>query len=602
VNGLLTILAINASTAALLALVVAAVSRYVGRPAVTHALWLLVLLELLVPPLVEIAVLPRSEPPAGESAPMASRVVPSAAPIPVLDASASVERGTSSKSGAQARPTASTLIGAAWLLGVIAVVGLAAIRLRRFRRLIAGAATAPPGLQQRLDRLVRRMGLRRRPDLRLVPGRVSPLLLHRPGRLELLIPTALLPRLNAAELDALLVHELAHVKRRDYWVRYVELAAQALFWWHPVAWWARARLRRVEEQCCDGLVVRTLPDRAGDYARGLLKTVEFLAGHGSGLPALASGMGEVHHLEERLTIIVRQRHPRSLTAWQKTVLALAASALLLVFPTWADRAPEDDVEQRDAQAGDALQLDLLDLEREAQELESQLNEVRARQMELQMQLEHERQEREIGQLGREIERLEAAGRSEDADALRREQERMQRQIEIGAVHVRLEQEHMRQRAELELPLQRLVLELETARSRGEEQRVAELERLLAEREHELQMAQLRAFEEQRALEHDIARQKLEQMLIEREFRHAEGRSEAARQAEQQMAQIRLEIESLDVRARGAELERLHAESVALEHALQEQGPSADYERALRDIEERIIQLKEQLDNARANEY
>jgi beta-lactamase regulating signal transducer with metallopeptidase domain len=65
----------------------------------------------------------------------------------------------------------------------------------------------------------------------------------------LLLPRDLLDELTPDERDALLAHELAHVRRRDHWVRLLELAATALFWWYPVAWWARAALRRAEERC-----------------------------------------------------------------------------------------------------------------------------------------------------------------------------------------------------------------------------------------------------------------------------------------------------------------------------------------------------------------
>ena len=46
-------------------------------------------------------------------------------------------------------------------------------------------------------------------------------------------------------------HALAHLRRRDHWVRYLELAATCAYWWHPAAWWARAALREAVDRWRD---------------------------------------------------------------------------------------------------------------------------------------------------------------------------------------------------------------------------------------------------------------------------------------------------------------------------------------------------------------
>ena len=58
------------------------------------------------------------------------------------------------------------------------------------------------------------------------------------SRTRLLFPERLLETLNASSQDTLLAHELAHYRRGDQWVRLLELFVTALFWWHPVVWWA----------------------------------------------------------------------------------------------------------------------------------------------------------------------------------------------------------------------------------------------------------------------------------------------------------------------------------------------------------------------------
>ena len=55
--------------------------------------------------------------------------------------------------------------------------------------------------------------------------------------------------------DAVLIHELAHLKRRDHWVRRLEAVVLGLDWWNPVAWWARREIEKAEEECCNAWIV-----------------------------------------------------------------------------------------------------------------------------------------------------------------------------------------------------------------------------------------------------------------------------------------------------------------------------------------------------------
>src|SRR5258707_575541 len=80
----------------------------------------------------------------------------------------------------------------------------------------------PPPLQKRARRLAERLGLRRCPDVWLLPGRVAPLLWAAGGRPRVFLPDGLLDPMTPEQRDALLVHELAHFKRRDHWVRWLE--------------------------------------------------------------------------------------------------------------------------------------------------------------------------------------------------------------------------------------------------------------------------------------------------------------------------------------------------------------------------------------------
>jgi beta-lactamase regulating signal transducer with metallopeptidase domain len=354
----------NAAAAGLIALVAWGASRVLRRHAVVHALWLLALLKLVSPPVAPLRVLPSWT---GEPLAFAPRT-PTVAVIPAPLGSdallrsraatgelATVERAraadtarvfTSAASwnpaaGGSTRPATPSLLPdwrtAVWTVlvsGALAIAGLATWRFRRFGRLLACARPATAAIAERASTLASQLGLRRAPRVLLLPARVPPMLWPGRGGPLLLMPERLAAELGTDELDALLAHELAHVRRRDHWVRLVEIAATALFWWYPVTWWARRALRRAEERCCDEWVLRVLPGSARAYANGLLKSLTFVAE--TPVPALASGLGPVEDLEARLKEILMTRPAPQLAVPLRLGLAVAAVLGLAVFPTHAE--------------------------------------------------------------------------------------------------------------------------------------------------------------------------------------------------------------------------------------------------------------------------
>ena len=363
----LIVLLTNAAMAGLLSLLAWVAARTIRRQAVVHALWLLALLKLVAPPIAPLPVLPAWQGLRLTPAPPAPTFVaiptPAVLPAtwPVSLEPASSLRGETVVGGTPA--AAATAIAppwrvakpprfdgrAGWLvlaLGALIVAVLTAWRFVRFGRLLTYARPAPKDLTDRASALAVRIGLRRAPPVVLVPSRIPPMLW--PGRAgpTLLLPERLLPGLGEDELDTLIAHELAHVRRRDHWVRLVEIAATTLFWWYPVAWWARRALRRAEERCCDEWVLRVFPTSAPAYANGLLKSLTFVAGEPGELPAVASGAGPVEDLEARLKEILMTRPLPRLTVPLRLALAAAAALGLALFPTHAQPSAAVDPTQQ----------------------------------------------------------------------------------------------------------------------------------------------------------------------------------------------------------------------------------------------------------------
>jgi beta-lactamase regulating signal transducer with metallopeptidase domain len=344
----------NALVAVLLALVAAAASRFIRRPALTHCLWLLVLIKLITPPLVYVPlpewrteaaadlakdVKPPLEAPAAER-PSEPAVMPDPELIArVLEEARAAQLLTPPPAAVEpvlpAEPIWPALLAAAWLAGMVIFFGISAIQVHRFRRLLRFARPADAELVEQARAVAARLGLANCPAIALVPGAVSPMLWALGGSTRLLLPLALLERLDGDQRATLIAHELAHWRRRDHWVRVLELAVTGIYWWHPVVWWARSELRETEEQCCDAWVVGSAPESARPYALALLETVNFLAGARPALPPAASGIGHRHLLQRRLTMIMQGRTPKTLS-WLGAVAVIALGALVLpILPTLA---------------------------------------------------------------------------------------------------------------------------------------------------------------------------------------------------------------------------------------------------------------------------
>jgi beta-lactamase regulating signal transducer with metallopeptidase domain len=161
----------------------------------------------------------------------------------------------------------------AWLLGVACLSTRAIGGWRLIQRLRRSAlAEAPEAVYASFTRLCKRLGIARHVSLRIsehIPGPLAMGIV----RSLIILPASALMALDPEQLEAVLAHELAHVRRADYLWNLVQTMVETLFFFHPAVWWLGRRLRQQRELCCDDVAVQSCADPL-IYATALLRLEE----------------------------------------------------------------------------------------------------------------------------------------------------------------------------------------------------------------------------------------------------------------------------------------------------------------------------------------
>jgi uncharacterized protein (TIGR03435 family) len=216
-------------------------------------------------------------------------------------------------------PLLPLVFAAAWLAGFFVVT---ARWTRRWRKISDAIQLTEPLREGREFEILRRMehlaGLQRSIELRSLPASMEPGIfgLFRP---ILLWPQAISVRLEDTHLEAVLAHEVCHVRRRDNLTAAIQMVVEAIFWFHPLVWWLETRLVEEREHACDEEVLQLCGQR-GVYAESILKVCEFCVE--SPLPCLSGVTGA--SLKQRIVRIMTQQTGRKLNLSRKVLLCVAA--------------------------------------------------------------------------------------------------------------------------------------------------------------------------------------------------------------------------------------------------------------------------------------
>ena len=160
-----------------------------------------------------------------------------------------------------------------WILGVIALSLRSLGGWWLIQRLRTSATIhAPDAVRESFERISAALSLRRPVLLRVSNAISSPMTI---GALRaiVLLPVSAVTSLSPDELEVVFAHELAHIRRADFFWNLLQTLAETLFFFHPAVWWISARIRHERELCCDDLALQVCPNPVV-YARALYRLEE----------------------------------------------------------------------------------------------------------------------------------------------------------------------------------------------------------------------------------------------------------------------------------------------------------------------------------------
>jgi hypothetical protein len=147
-------------------------------------------------------------------------------------------------------------------------------------------------------------------------------------RPAIVFPAWLLPQLSAAEIQVILLHEHAHLRRWDQWSNLAQKIMTALFFFHPAVWWIDNRLTLEREMACDDIVLAQTASPK-DYASFLISFAEKLQ-NARGLALAQALVSRMHQMSARVAQILDAKRPDRTKLW-KPLLGVSTGLLTVVF-------------------------------------------------------------------------------------------------------------------------------------------------------------------------------------------------------------------------------------------------------------------------------
>jgi bla regulator protein blaR1 len=215
-----------------------------------------------------------------------------------------------------------------WLVGVTILSIRLFVSWSRIRELARTASPASETWSRTLIRLADALALRRgvailesaAVEVPTVIGWLKPLIL---------LPMSTMSALKPEEIEMLLAHELAHIRRHDFFVNLMQTAIETLMFYHPAVWWMSRRIRIEREHCCDDMAIETCGS-ALRYARALTH-LEELRAHQAELVLAANGGSLLTRI--RRLVSSTDDAASDTSRWGAAAAVLAVVIALLAIPS-----------------------------------------------------------------------------------------------------------------------------------------------------------------------------------------------------------------------------------------------------------------------------
>ncbi len=190
-----------------------------------------------------------------------------------------------------------------------------------------GLTTLDTVWDEHLDTLARKMGIARKVALHISRHLQVPVMIGfvRP---VILLPAAMVNNLSPEQLEAILLHELAHIKRNDYLLNIFQSIVETLLFFNPFVWWISRNIRLEREHCCDDLVLASTVQPM-HYAKALVALEEFRL---TANPMAMAAAHDRHHLLHRIKRIMEMKTKH--LNYSQRLLALLIIVTGLVSIAW----------------------------------------------------------------------------------------------------------------------------------------------------------------------------------------------------------------------------------------------------------------------------